>query len=139
MIVGFDYRSTAVADAKMAYVASTRGRSSIKIFCDSKEDLSLVANRSGDAPLATEEFFKEESQRPEIAAKLAHPVKRLSEWIKIPGDKILNADRKLKTALSDSSPRHKIDADEKPLQRKLPIPLRVNPQTEPAPSRGMRH
>lgn len=78
VIISFDYRSTAVADAKMAYVASTRGRRSLKIFCDSKEDLQLVANRSGDAPLAMETFFADDAQTQKTPS--SHPVKHLEEW-----------------------------------------------------------
>ncbi len=57
VVIGFDMRAASVADVKMAYVASTRGRGTIKIFCESKEDLDLLARRSGDAPLAIEDFF----------------------------------------------------------------------------------
>lgn len=54
VLVGFSRKSIAWATQKISYVAATRGKSLVRIFCESKLDLIQIEKKTGDRKSAVE-------------------------------------------------------------------------------------
>lgn len=94
VIIGFDKQSIRTADQKLAYVAGTRGTTSITLVVENKEDLLSIENRTGDRKSALELLEQQKDRKSAHAQERMNSIEKFVEkkpnpQIKVPSKKMI--------------------------------------------------